>query len=102
RAHALIIGSAAYVAYMDGRGADAALLFGARLGWKPFNFPNRYRPILEALQNQGHHDQIAAGANLSAAEALERAVESLSSHTAGPACVPPSPRAAPRPPPTPL
>jgi non-specific serine/threonine protein kinase len=74
RAHALIIGAAAYVAYMDGRGADAALLFGARLGWKPFNFPKRYRPILEALQKQGHHDEIAAGENLSAAEALEHVI----------------------------
>jgi hypothetical protein len=35
----------------------------------------RFRPILEALEQQGLSDQIAAGSKLSADEALERAVE---------------------------
>jgi predicted ATPase/class 3 adenylate cyclase len=69
-----LITSAAYVAYMDGRAHDSAVLFGARLGLGPL-FVKRFRPILEALEQQGLSDQIAAGSKLSADEALERAVE---------------------------
>jgi non-specific serine/threonine protein kinase len=66
-----LVGSAAYVAYKDGRAGDAAVLFGACRGLDPSTFPKRFRPILEALENQGLHEEIAAGANLSVDEALE-------------------------------
>jgi hypothetical protein len=68
-----LISSAAYVAYKDGRARDSAVLFGARRGLGPL-FVKRFRPILEALEQQGLSDQIAAGSKLSADEALERAV----------------------------
>jgi hypothetical protein len=70
-----LVASAAYVAYVDGRVADAAVLFGARLGLNPSAFPPRFRPILDALENQGLRKEITAGANLSADEALERVVQ---------------------------
>jgi hypothetical protein len=38
-------------------------------------FPKRFRPIVEALEVQGLRDEITAGANLSADEALERVVQ---------------------------
>src|SRR5262249_26418093 len=41
-----LVASAAYVAYIDGRVDDAAVLFGARLGLSPM-FPPHFRPILE-------------------------------------------------------
>jgi predicted ATPase len=71
----LLVQSAAYVAYIDGRANDAAVLFGARLGPNPSGLPPRFRPILEALEKQRLGKEIAAGANLSVDEALERAVE---------------------------
>jgi tetratricopeptide (TPR) repeat protein len=71
----LLIATAAYVAYVDGRAADAAKLFGARVGLDPSAFPKRFRPTLEALENQGFGDEIAAGANLDAAGALARVIE---------------------------
>jgi hypothetical protein len=74
-----LIHSAAYMAYKGGRPADAAVLFGARLGLDPVAFPPRFRPILEALEMTGHREKIAAGANLSVDEALERAVEVIRS-----------------------
>jgi predicted ATPase/DNA-binding SARP family transcriptional activator len=78
----VLIASTAYVAYTDGRAHDAATLVGACLGLSPYGdaysltipgsiFPKRFRPILEALENQGLHEEIAAGANLSVDEALE-------------------------------
>jgi predicted ATPase/class 3 adenylate cyclase len=70
-----LIQSAAYVAYVDGRVNDAAVLFGARLGLSPTMFPKHLRPILEALENQGFRAEIAAGASLSSDEALEHVVE---------------------------
>jgi hypothetical protein len=72
-----VVASAAYVANVDGRVADAAVLFGARLGLSPSAFPPRFRPILDALENQGLHKEIAAGANLTADEALERVVQPI-------------------------
>jgi len=80
----LLIQSAAYVAYMDGRADDAAVLFGARLRLSTATFAKRYRPILEALEKQGLREEIAAGANLSAEEALERAVEVIRSRPSTP------------------
>jgi hypothetical protein len=74
----LLIQSAAYVAYMDGRADDAAVLFGARLRLSTATFAKRYRPILEALEMQGLRNEIAAGSDLSADEALERAIEVIS------------------------
>jgi predicted ATPase/class 3 adenylate cyclase len=71
----ILIQSAAYVAYVDGRPADAAVLFGARLGPSGLAFPTRFRPIVEALKNKGLREEIAAGANLSVDEALERVAE---------------------------
>jgi predicted ATPase/class 3 adenylate cyclase len=74
-----LLASAAYVAFVDGRAGDAAVLFGACLGLSlspnPVTFPDQFRPIVEALEAQGLHDEIAAGAILSADEALERVVE---------------------------
>jgi hypothetical protein len=63
---------------VDGRAADAAVLFGSRLARGPAIGPTlfRLRPIVEALENQGLSEEIAAGANLSADEALKRALES--------------------------
>jgi hypothetical protein len=72
-----LVASAAYVAYVNGGAHDAAILFGARLGLSPSTFPKRFRPILEALQKQGLHEEIAAAANLSADEALERVVAAI-------------------------
>jgi hypothetical protein len=71
-----LVASAAYVAYKAGRARDAAVLFGARLGPDPMTFPKRFRPILDELENQGFHDEIAAASNLSVAEALEHVVAS--------------------------
>ncbi len=71
----VLVASAAYVAYINGRAGDAAMLFGARLELSPTMFPKYLRPILEALEKQGLRKEIAAGANLSVDEALERAVE---------------------------
>jgi tetratricopeptide (TPR) repeat protein len=65
-----LVASAAYVAYMDGRARDAAVLFGAHVGLDPSKFPQRFRPILEALEEQGLHEEIAAAASLNADEAL--------------------------------
>jgi predicted ATPase/class 3 adenylate cyclase len=81
----LLIQSAAYVAYMDGRADDAAVLFGARLRLSTATFAKRYRPILEALEKQGLREEITAGANLSADEALERAIEVIRSRPSTPA-----------------
>jgi predicted ATPase/class 3 adenylate cyclase len=73
-----LVASAAYVAYVDGRAHDAAVLFGARVGLSRLTFPKRFRPILDALENQGLRKEIAAGANLSADEALEHVVHPTS------------------------
>jgi tetratricopeptide (TPR) repeat protein len=70
-----LVTSAAYVAYVDGRARDAAALFGARLGLSRFTFPKRFRPIVEALEVQGLREEITAGANLSADEAVERVIQ---------------------------
>jgi predicted ATPase/class 3 adenylate cyclase len=80
-----LVASAAYVAYVDGRADDAAVLFGARLGLGPLTFPHRFRPIVEALEDQGLRDEIAAGANLSVEAALERVVEIISLRPSAPA-----------------
>jgi predicted ATPase len=80
-----LVASAAYVAYLDGRADDAAVLFGARLGLGPLTFPHRFRPIVEALEDQGLRDEIAAGANLSVEAALERVVEIISLRPSAPA-----------------
>jgi hypothetical protein len=66
-----LVASAAYVAYKAGRAHDAAVLFGARLGSAAMTFPKRFRPILEELENQGHHDEIAAAGSLRVGEVLE-------------------------------
>jgi predicted ATPase/class 3 adenylate cyclase len=71
----LLVPSAAYVAYMDGRADDAAVLFGARLARNPSSLPPRFRPVVEALEKQGLRDEIAAGANLSSDAVLKRVVE---------------------------
>jgi predicted ATPase/class 3 adenylate cyclase len=68
----------AYMAYADGRTTEAAALFGARLGLGSSTFPHRFRPIMEALDQRGLQDEIAAGANLSLDDALENAVEVVS------------------------
>jgi tetratricopeptide (TPR) repeat protein len=70
-----LVVSAAYAAYVARRAADAAVLFGARLGLSPAAFPRRFRPIVEALEKQGLREEVAAGANLSVDETLERVVE---------------------------
>jgi predicted ATPase/class 3 adenylate cyclase len=70
-----LVKSAAYVAYMDGRTHDAAVLFGASRGLEPSTFPKRFRPIVESLEKQGFHEDIATGANLSAEEALQQVIE---------------------------
>jgi tetratricopeptide (TPR) repeat protein len=80
-----LVPSAAYVAYVDGRASDAAVLFGARLGMSPLTFPKRFRPILDALEKQGLRDEIAAGANLDVDTALERAFEAISPRRPDPA-----------------
>jgi predicted ATPase/class 3 adenylate cyclase len=80
-----LVASAAYAAYEDDRADDAAVLFSARLGLSPLTFPKRFRPILEALKKQGLSDEIAAGANLSADEALKRAVKVISPRPSAPA-----------------
>jgi hypothetical protein len=80
----MLIQSAAYIAHVDGRVADAAVLFGARLGLSPTMLPNHFRPILEALEKEGHRDEIAAGTNLSADEALERVAELASARRPAP------------------
>jgi hypothetical protein len=41
-------------------------------GQDPLTFPNRVRPILDALKNQSLHDEIAAASNLNTDEALEQ------------------------------
>jgi len=70
-----IVTSAAYALYELDRPDDAAVLFSARLRLSPLTFPDRFRPVLEALKQQGFHDAIAAGANLSVDDALERVAE---------------------------
>jgi predicted ATPase/class 3 adenylate cyclase len=67
-----LVAVAAYVAYMDRRAHDAALLFGARLDLSPTTFPKRFRPFLAALEKQGLDEKVAAGAKLSADDALEQ------------------------------
>jgi predicted ATPase/class 3 adenylate cyclase len=79
-----LVPSAAYVAYMDDRSEDAAMLFGARLGLSRSTFPPRFRPVLEALQKQGLGSEIAAGANLSADEALDRVAELANARISAP------------------
>jgi predicted ATPase/class 3 adenylate cyclase len=80
-----VVESAAFVAYMDGRADDAAVLFGARLGLSPAMLPKRYRPIVEALEKQGLREEIAAGANLSTDEALNRVIALVSPRPSAPA-----------------
>jgi hypothetical protein len=77
--------SAAYVAYVDGCADDAAVLFGARLGLDALTFPKSFRPIVEALEQQGLNDEVAAGANLGADEALERVIQLTSPSPSAPA-----------------
>jgi hypothetical protein len=79
------VAHAAYVAYMDDRAADAAVLYGAHLELSPLTFPQRFRPILEALEERGLRDESAAGANLSIDEALERAIAVIRPRPAPPA-----------------
>jgi predicted ATPase/class 3 adenylate cyclase len=67
--------SVAYVAYLEGQTGEAAVLFGAWRGVSPLPSPKHFRPILEALDEQGLHGEIAAGADLRPEEALERAIE---------------------------
>ncbi len=76
--------AAAHVAYVDGRAHDAAVLFGARLGLGPV-FPEQFRPTIEALEAQGLRDELAAGANLDADEAVARVVELLAPRRSAPA-----------------
>jgi predicted ATPase/DNA-binding SARP family transcriptional activator len=80
-----LVASAAYVAYTDGRADEAAVLFGARLSLSPSPIPKRFRPVLETLEQRGLHEEIAAGANLSADEALERVGQLVSRQPAAPA-----------------
>jgi predicted ATPase/class 3 adenylate cyclase len=80
-----LIASAAYVAYVDGHAGDAATLFGARLGLSRLTFPKRFRPMVDALETQGFRDEIAAGENLSADEALEHVVELARTRPSAPA-----------------
>jgi predicted ATPase/class 3 adenylate cyclase len=87
RAHGLLIQFAAYVAYAVGRDDDAAVLFGTWLGLSPSTFPKRFRPILEELEKKGLGDEVAAGANLGADEALERADEVISPRSSAPSRV---------------
>jgi predicted ATPase/class 3 adenylate cyclase len=68
--------AAAYLAYVDGRAHDSAVLFGARLGLSPV-FPEQFRPTIEALEAQGLREELVAGANLDADEALARVVKLL-------------------------
>jgi predicted ATPase/class 3 adenylate cyclase len=77
--------SAAYVAYMDGRADEAAVLFGARLARGHLKFVTLGRPILKALKKQGLREAIAAGKNLSPDEALERAIDAISPRHTAPA-----------------
>jgi hypothetical protein len=70
-----LIASAAYVAYMDDRADDAAVLFGARLSLDPLTFPKRLRGILGVLEKQGLRKEFAAGANLDTDETLKRVGE---------------------------
>jgi predicted ATPase/class 3 adenylate cyclase len=71
----MLVETAAYVAYMAGRLNDSAVLFGGRLSLSPLALPPRFRVILDALEEQGLREEIAAAANLSADEALERVAE---------------------------
>jgi predicted ATPase/DNA-binding SARP family transcriptional activator len=80
-----LIAAAAYVAYTDGRADDAAVLFGARLSLSTSTIPKRFHPALEALEQQGLHAEIAAGANLSGDAALERVGQLVSPQPAAPA-----------------
>jgi hypothetical protein len=82
-----LILSAAYTAYVDGRAADAAVLFGARLARGPAIRPTlfRLRPVLEALEKQGLREQIAAGANVRADDALKRVIALVSPLPSAPA-----------------
>jgi predicted ATPase/class 3 adenylate cyclase len=74
-----LVASAAYVAYLEGQPGEAAVLFGAWRGVNPLTSPRHFRPILEALENQGLSEEIAAGANLNVDEALERALDVIGS-----------------------
>src|SRR5262249_9201293 len=69
------VAAAAYVAYMAGRAHDAAVLFGACSASHPLTAKRPMDPafpsIVDALEEQGLGEEIAAGANLSADEALE-------------------------------
>lgn len=71
-----LVAAAAYVAYMDGRADDAAVLFGAGLARDYWGRPTHFltRPIVEALEKQGLREKFAEGRNLSPDEALERVV----------------------------
>jgi predicted ATPase/class 3 adenylate cyclase len=75
-----LIRSAAYVAYVDDRAADAAVLFGTCLGMNP-SMLKRFHTIIEDLDKQGLRDEIAEGASLSVDEAFEL----ISARPAGPA-----------------
>jgi predicted ATPase/class 3 adenylate cyclase len=77
--------SAAYLAYMDGRPDDAAVLYGARLARGHPPRPTLGRSILEALEKQGLDEEIAAGANLDPDAALERALDVINAPHSGPA-----------------
>jgi non-specific serine/threonine protein kinase len=79
-----IVESAAYVAYMDGQAANAAVLHGAALSLNP-TFSKQSRRILEALREQGYGDEIAAGANLDADEALKHVIALASTRSEAPA-----------------
>jgi predicted ATPase len=90
-----LVASAAYIAYVDARPSDAAVLFGALLGLSPRTSPGavrawgsagkQFRAIIEALEAQGLREEIAAGANLGADEAFERAIAIISPRPAAPA-----------------
>ena len=75
---------AAYVAYLDGRAHDAAVLFGVRLG-SPVDFPLQFRPILEELEKLGLRDSITAGTNLTTDQALQHVIALASERLSAPA-----------------
>jgi len=80
-AMAFPIRAGAHLAYVEGRPREAAVLFGVLLGLNPSTLAKHYRPILEALETQGLHNEIAAGANLTTDEALAH-VAALTLNTA--------------------
>ena len=77
--------STAYLAYIDGRPEEAAVLYGARLAQGHPPRPTLGRPILEALEKHALDDEIAAGANLNTDEAFERAIQVISQRRSAPA-----------------